>query len=70
MDYEISVDERLAYSISTVDQASGKRVILDSYDRNIPLPLDAASATNSGCSFKLLLRGSMAELYINDVLSQ
>jgi hypothetical protein len=69
VDYEISVDDRLVYSISTVDQASGNRTILDSYDRSIPVPPEA-STTSSGCSFKLLLRGSMAELYINNVLSE
>ena len=69
VDYEISVDERLVYSISTMDQASGNRTILDSYDRSIPVP-EVVSTTTGGCSFKLLLRGSMAELYINDVLSK
>lgn len=70
VDYEISVDERLVYSISTVDQASGNRTILDTYDRSIPVPSEAPSTTSNGCSFKLLLRGSMAELYINNVLSK
>lgn len=70
VDYEISVDERLIYTIATVEQRTGIRTILDSYDRSISVPAETELMTSSSCSFKLLLRGSMAELYINDVLSK
>jgi hypothetical protein len=75
VDYEISVDEQLVYSIATVEHGTGSRTLLDSYDRSIAAPPPPAVESNGGdgvggCSFKLLLRGSMIELYVNDVLSE
>ena len=44
----------------TVD---GKRSLLDSFNRSMPIPSAA-----DGCDFRLLLRGSMVEAYVNGVL--
>jgi hypothetical protein len=68
VDYEVAVDAALVFSISTV-AADGKRTLLDSFDRSIPVP-KATDRGGGGCDFKLLLRGSMVELYINGVLSE
>lgn len=72
VDYEVAVDAALVFSISTV-AANGTRTLLDRFDRSIPVPpttgSDAAGGDAGGCTFKLLLRGSMVELYINDVLT-
>jgi hypothetical protein len=70
VDYEIAVDAALVFSISTI-AADGTRTLLDRFDRSIPVPTGAAAAGggNGGCDFKLLLRGSMVELYINSVLT-
>ena len=41
----------------------GKRSLLDSFNRSMPIPTAA-----DGCDFRLLLRGSMVEAYVNGVL--
>ena len=67
VDYEVAVDEALVFSIATVS-ADGKRTLLDRFDRSIPVP--SPTEVDISCHFKLLLRGSMVELYINDILSE
>eukprot|EP01052_Picozoa_sp_SAG31_P035097 SAG31_NODE_4193_length_3486_cov_2.794804_2_plen_384_part_00 len=74
VDYEVSVDDALVFSISTV-ASDGKRTLLDRFDRGIPkftATTDSSSVVKelASCDFKLLLRGSLVELYINDVLSK
>ena len=68
VDYEIAVDAALLMTVSTITAGGsgggGRRTVLDTFDRGMPVPVAGA-----GCTFKLLLRGSMVELYVNDVLT-
>ena len=57
----VGVDSSLIMSIHRT--VGGKRSLLDSFNRSLPIP----SAAN-GCDFRLLLRGSMVEAYVNGVL--
>ena len=55
----VGVDSSLIMSIHRT--AGSKRSLLDSFNRSLTIPTD-------GCDFRLLLRGSMVEAYVNGVL--
>ena len=57
----VGVDSSLIMSIHRT--VGGKRSLLDSFNRSLPTPAGA-----DGCDFRLLLRGSMVEAYVNGVL--
>lgn len=67
--YELSVDSQLVFTISLLSPgehpypSAPKRTVLDTFDRSIAKP------ASGDCDFKLLLRGSMVELYVNTVLT-
>ena len=66
--YELSVDSALVFKISLVTRGKHPKIgpartVLEVFDRSIAAP------AGGDCDFKLLLRGSMAEVYVNTVLT-
>ena len=63
---EIGVDDELVFHVlqHQLFGPSMSTVLLESFDRDIPLP-----QPGQGCHFRVLIRGSMVEVYVSDVLT-